>query len=188
MDSKKIIKEQELRDVYYYPSTGYKSAEKLYRKVKQNGVKNISRKDVNDWLKFQNAYTRFKPKIKPRKYLKTFVGKLVDQLQLDLVDMQKYGRKNKGYNWILTGVEILSRFAFAIPVYRKNTESMTNAVDLLLEKFKERFGKYPKVIQFDEGKEFYNVGVKSLLKDHDVEYFRRNPRKKQRSSKDLIER
>ena len=174
----KIIKEQELRDVYYDPSEGYKSAEKLYRKVRENGVKNVSRKDVNDWLKFQNAYTRFKPKIKPRKYLKTFVGKLADQLQLDLVDMQKYGRKNKGNNWILTGVEILCRFAFAVPVYRKNTESMTKSVYLLLEKFKERFGKYPKVVQFDEEKEFYNVGVKSLLKDHDVESFSSQSNKK----------
>ena len=177
MDVKKIMKEQELRAVYYDPSSGYRSAEKLYKKLKENSVK-ISRKDVREWLKFQNTYTRFKRKIKPRKYLKTFVKNLADQLQLDLVDMQKYGQKNKGNNWILTGVEILSRYAFAVPVYRKNTESMTRSVDILLEKFKERFGKYPTVIQFDEGKEFYNVGVKTLLKDHDVEYFSSRSEKK----------
>ena len=48
---------------------------------------------------------------------------------------------------------------------------MTKSVDLLLEKFKRRFGKYPTVVQFDEGKEFYNVGVRNLLKSHDVNYF-----------------
>ena len=48
---------------------------------------------------------------------------------------------------------------------------MTKAVDLLLENFKERFGKYPNSVQFDEGKEFYNVGVRNLLKSHDVNYF-----------------
>ena len=168
MDARKIMKEQELRAVYYDPSSGYQSAEKLYRKLKENGV-SISRKDVREWLEYQNTYTRFKRKIRPRKYLKTFVKNLADQLQLDLVDMQKYGRKNKGNNWILTGVEILSRYAFAVPVYRKNTESMTSAVDILLKRFKGRFGKYPTVIQFDEGKEFYNVGVKTLLKEHEVE-------------------
>ena len=47
---------------------------------------------------------------------------------------------------------------------------MTNAVDLLLENFKRRFGKYPNVVQFDEGKEFYN-SVRNLLKSHDVNYF-----------------
>ena len=99
-------------------------------------------------------------------------------MQLDLVDMQKYSHKNKGNRWILTGIEILSRYAFAVPVYRKNTENMTKAVDLLLEKFKERFGKYPNVVQFDEGKEFYNVGVETLLKDHDVNYFSSKSEKK----------
>ena len=47
---------------------------------------------------------------------------------------------------------------------------MTKAVDLLLDKFKARFGKYPDVGQFDEGYEFYNVGVRDLLKSHNVNY------------------
>ena len=48
---------------------------------------------------------------------------------------------------------------------------MTKAVDKLLENFKKRFGKYPNVVQFDEGIEFYNVGVRDLLKSRDVNYF-----------------
>ena len=86
--------------------------------------------------------------------------------------MKKYNRKNKGYYWIITGIEILSRNAFAIPVYRKDKDNMTKGVARMLTKFKERFGKYPNYIQFDEGKEFYNVGVKSLLKDaYNIKYF-----------------
>ena len=111
-------------------------------------------------------------------YRETFVKDLSDQAQLDLVDMGKYGRENKGYRWILTTVEILSRYAFAIPVYRKDTKNMTGAVDLLLEKFRERFGKYPNVVQFNEEKEFYNVGVRDLLKSHDVNYFSTHSDKK----------
>ena len=41
------MKEQELRAAYYDPSSGYQSAEKLYRKLKENGV-SISRKDVRE--------------------------------------------------------------------------------------------------------------------------------------------
>ncbi|CAB4012583.1 uncharacterized transposon-derived [Paramuricea clavata] len=48
---------------------------------------------------------------------------------------------------------------------------MTKAVENVLTQFKERFGRYPKTAQFNDGKEFYNVGVKTLLKDHDVHYF-----------------
>ena len=48
----------------------------------------------------------------------------------------------------------------------------------LLKEFKERFIKYPKVAQFDGGKEFYNVGVKQLLSDYNVEYFSTNSDRK----------
>ena len=58
-----------------------------------------------------------------------------------------------------------------IPVYRKDSKNMTRAVGLLLDKFKIRFGKYPDVAQFDEGKEFYNVGVRDFLKSYNVNYF-----------------
>ena len=87
-------------------------------------------------------------------------------------------RENKGYYWILTGIEILSRFAFAIPVYRKDTDNMTKAVAKMMTLFKQKFKRYPKVIQFDEGKEFYNVGVKKLLRDAYVKYFSTHTGKK----------
>ena len=48
---------------------------------------------------------------------------------------------------------------------------MTEAVSNLLEEFKVGFGKYPNVVQFDDGKEFYNVGVKRLLEGKGVRYF-----------------
>ena len=103
---------------------------------------------------------------------------LADQIQMDLVDMGKYKKQNKGYYWILTAIEILSRYAFTIPVYRKDTKNMTKAVSDLLEEFKERFGKYPNVAQFDEGKEFYNVGVRDLLTKNNIEYFSTNSERK----------
>ena len=165
-----ILVEQELRDIYYDPSAGYQSAERLYQKAKERSL-GVSRLAVREWLKTQDTYTRYKSIARKHRYRKTFVRDLADQVQLDLVDMGKYGSKNKGYRWILTAVEILSRYAFAIPVHRKDTDSMAKAVDLLLERFKERFGKYPNSVQFNKGKEFYNVGVRNLLKIHDVNYF-----------------
>ena len=123
-------------------------------------------------MQTQETYTKLKRIVKRHKFRKTFVKDLGDQLQMDLVDLKKYNKENEGYYWILSGIEILSRFAFAIPVFRKDKENMTKAVAKMLTKFKERFGKYPKMIQFDEGKEFYNVGVKSLLRDaYNIKYF-----------------
>ena len=55
---------------------------------------------------------------------------------------------------------------------------MTKAVTELLRQFKDRFGDYPKLAQFDDGKEFYNVGVKTLLEEHNIKYFSTNSDKK----------
>ena len=167
---KQFIIEQGLRDIYYNPSAGYQSIERLHQKAKESGLK-VSKKLVKDWLKTQDTYTRYKPVIKKYKTQKTFVRDLGDQIQMDLVDMGKYKSENKGFYWILTAVEILSRYAFTIPVYRKTTEYMTEAVSELLKKFNDRFGKYPNTAQFDDGKEFYNVGVKNLLESYNVKYF-----------------
>ena len=102
-----MINEQELRDIYYNPSEGYQSAEKLYQKAKANGV-SVSRRLVKEWLETQDTYTRYKPIVRKHKFQKTFVKDLADQIQLDLVDMGKHASKNKGCRWILTAVEILS--------------------------------------------------------------------------------
>ena len=177
MKDSEILAEQELRDIYYDPSADYQSAERLYQKAKEKEI-GVSRRAVRDWLKTQDTYTRYKPITRKHKYRKTYVKDLADQVQLDLVDMGKYGSMNKGYRWILTAVEILSRYAFAIPVYRKDGESMTKSVNLLLKKFRERFGKYPNSVQFDEGKEFCNVGIRNVLKSHDVNYFSTKSEKK----------
>ena len=74
-----IVNEQELRDIYYDPSEGYQSAEKLYRKANEKGL-NISRKMVREWLKTQDTYTRYKPIVRKQKYLKTLVKNLADQM------------------------------------------------------------------------------------------------------------
>ena len=169
-EARDVEKEQELRNIFYDPMTGYQSRERLYQKAKESGL-NVSRREVKEWLETQDTYTRHKPVIKRHKFQKTYVNDLADQIQLDLVDISKFSHKNQGYRWILTGIEILSRYGFAVPVQRKDTSHMTEAVDRLLQEFKTGFGKFPNVVQFDDGNEFYNVGVRRLLESKNIKYF-----------------
>ena len=55
---------------------------------------------------------------------------------------------------------------------------MTKAVDDLLDEFKERFGKYHNVAHFDQGKGFYNFGVRDLWTKNNIEYFSTNSERK----------
>ena len=165
MKDKEFAIEQRLRDIYY---DWVSVPERLYQKAKDDGL-GVSRRTVKEWLKAQDTYTRHKPIVRRHKFQRTFAKDLADQIQMDLVDMGEYKNQNKGYYWILTAVEILSRYAFTVPLYRKDTKNMTKAVGDLLEEFKERFEKYPNVAQFDERKEFYDVGVRDLLTKNNVE-------------------
>ena len=117
-----VVNEQGFREIYCNPASGYQSAERLYKKALDFGL-TVSRKQVTEWLKTQDTYTRYKPITRKHKFRQTVVRYLGEQVQMDLVDMGKYKRDNGGMYWILTAVEVLSRYAFAIPVYIGRTQA-----------------------------------------------------------------
>ena len=67
-----ILTEQRLRDIYYDPSEGYQSAERLYLKAKEKGL-SVSRRMEREWLWTRDTYTRYKPIVRKHKNLKIFV-------------------------------------------------------------------------------------------------------------------
>ena len=89
-----VEKEQELRNLYYDPVSGYQSRERLYQKATESGLK-VSRRKVNEWLETQDTYTMHKPVRKKHKFQKTYMSDLADQIQLDLVNLSKLSTKTK---------------------------------------------------------------------------------------------
>ena len=167
--------EQELRDLYHSPGTGYRSIENLYRKVKDDGF-DVTRQQVRNFLRTQDTYTKTKPKGGPglgkKTYRRTMVGDLGQQVQLDLVDMTEDRKcSNNGYRWILTSMEVLSRYAFTEPNKTKGGADVAEAMEKILSQFRVRFGKYPDVVQYDDGNEFKNKNVNKLLDDLDIKHF-----------------
>ena len=70
----------------------------FYREVK-NIYPKTTLKQINEFLKTQDAYTLHKRTRKP-KYRRTLVFKPRDLWQIDLLDMQKYSAENNGYRYI----------------------------------------------------------------------------------------
>ena len=58
--------------------------------------------------------------------------------------MLPYGKKNKGYKYILTITNIFSKFAWAIPVRSKTADDVTTAMKLVLIQ-----GRVPKNLHVD---------------------------------------
>ena len=152
-----------LRKLYYDPKHGYQSAERLLEKAHERNP-DITKKEVSEFLRAQEVYQLHKEVHNKKQYLRTFVGHLAEQIQIDLIDMRKYGRYNEGYNWIIAMIDIFSRYAFTIAVKSKSGKDVLNGFVELMEEFKKRFGKYPKKVPADEGKEFWNTNFSEYLR------------------------
>ena len=110
--------------------------------------------------------------------MKTFVGHIAEQIQIDLIDMRKYSKHIEKNNWIITMIEIFSRHAFTIAVKNKSGKDVLNGFIKLIKQFHEKFGKYPKKVQADEGKEFFNINFNEYLKHKNIEFFATKSTKK----------
>ena len=86
--------------------------------------------------------------------------------QADLVEMQPYEKKNKGYKYILTIIDIFLKFACAVPVKSRKGEDVTAAMKSVLNK-----GRVPQNLHVDRGREFYNLHFGNLMKQYNINLY-----------------
>nr|ACE75265.1 integrase core domain-containing protein [Glyptapanteles flavicoxis] len=86
--------------------------------------------------------------------------------QADLVEMIPYATVNKGYKYLLTIIDIFSKYAWAIPIKSKSGADVTSAMKSVLQQ-----GRIPKNLHVDQGKEFYNKEFKDLMKQHNINIY-----------------
>ena len=78
----------------------------------------------------------------------------------DLIDKSSLSKYNNNYKFILTVIDIFTKYAWAIPLKNKSGLSITNGFKTILSE-----GRKPEKLWVDRGSEFYNKTVKSLLKE-----------------------
>ena len=76
----------------------------------------------------------------------------------DLVEMQQFSRWNKGYKYLLTVIDVFSKYGWIIPMKDKKGETVTESFKTI---FKE--GRKPQFLWTDKGKKFHNKHLKELL-------------------------
>ncbi|XP_068991200.1 uncharacterized protein [Neodiprion pinetum] len=69
-----------------------------------------------------------------RNYPRRFadVRGLDETWQADLVDMTAYSSRNKGYKYLLTIIDIFSKYAWAVPIKSKSGKDVTAAMKSVL--------------------------------------------------------
>ena len=80
-------------------------------------------------------------------------------------------RNNDGYNRILMGINIFTKYSWGIPLKTKSGAEQAAGLKNIIEDFIHIYGTAPRKIQCDMGKEFYNKDVKELLDSYGSELY-----------------
>lgn len=126
----------------------------------------LPRKKLSHLLQGLDAYTLHKPAKKHFNRRNTIVSGKNVQFAADLLDLSKYKRQNKNYCFILTVIDIFSKFSYAVPLKTKKGSEVAAA-------FKKIFdtGAIPHQISTDRGLEFWNSYTAQLFKKYRIKHF-----------------
>ena len=84
-----------------------------------------------------------------------------------LADMQLISKFNKELLFLLSVIDIYSKYAWVIPLKYKKRIIITNAFQKILKESNRKSNK----IWVDKGSEFYNRSMKSWLEKNDIEMY-----------------
>ena len=99
-----------------------------------------------------------KPRRKKFKKRYVFVKKANDIWAADLIDLRSHSRINEGMKYVLMVIDCFSKFGYGIPLRTKTGSEVTEAFKSLFKK------ETPRFLWVDNGTEFYNSELKTLLK------------------------
>ena len=147
--------------IYYDPKhpAGFGGAQRL---IRASAVKGSSAKE---WLMNQRVYTLHKPARKRYNTRRYKVAGPHVLWQADLVEMIPYAEQNDGYNYLLTVIDVFSRYAWVRPLKRKTGIAVKAAFQDIFEE------KVPRKLQTDQGNEFENDIVQGFLQEHGIVFF-----------------
>ncbi len=162
--------EQYLRALYYAVDspTAFTGLGALWRQIKKDKKdKEITKDALTEWLNEQYTYSMHRPYKHPSVYRKIIASGIDDLWQADLVEMREFSDSNEGYNYLLCVIDCYSKYAWVEPLKTKTGLETSKG----FERIFQQSSRCPNNLHFDEGKEFYNAIVKSLLNERDINFY-----------------
>lgn len=122
---------------------------------------NPAARPFNDLLKLE-AFTLHRP-VRRRFPKRRTIAKGIDQIwQVDLIDMKKFKTTNSHYTFVLTCIDVFSRFAWVEPLKNKTSLECKKAFERIF-----KTGRKPQIIYSDNGKEFMGE-CKKYFKENEI--------------------
>ena len=156
------IDEEKLYQAYYEPDrlwTGGKAIKELHK------ITPMTKKDIKSWLAKQALWQVHIPPFKEIHYPHYDITRPNEQYQFDFLYMPHNLFGGNTYKYILTGVDVASRYKVARPLRTKKSSEVAFVLEVIYKK--GGVFKYPKTFQCDNGLEFKNE-VAKLLEQHSV--------------------
>ena len=89
-----------------------------------------------------------------------------ETLSADKIDKSSLSKYNNYYKFILTVIDIFTKYAWYIPLMNKSGLSITNGFEIVLGEHRK-----PEKFWVDRGSGFYNKTFKSLLKEYETKLY-----------------
>ena len=106
---------------------------------------------------------------------RVFVYNIDDIWSADLKDMQSVSKQNKGFKYLLTVIDLFSKYAYTIPLKSKSSDVVINAFEKLFKNHTSSLNKSPRHLPnklwTDQGSEFINRNFKKFLEQNNIELY-----------------
>jgi hypothetical protein len=136
---------------------------RVYEEAK-NQIPNITREEVEEFLRKHSTYTLYRPGRKKFKRLRTVPSGLNTDWQADLAILDTLYKNNYGYKYLLVCIDVLSRKIYAAPVKSKSGRYMKEGFNKILKKA----GTRPLKLYTDRGIEFEARDMLKYFEDLDI--------------------
>jgi hypothetical protein len=163
---------QEIYDNYTTP--GHPTAFSSPGNLKRHYENRYGTKPILDTLQHIDTYTTHREFKKPRVSNPFYMYEKRQQVQIDLIDMARIKKYNKGVTFILTAIDNFTKMAWARQLTNKSAAQTLPAIRSILE----AMGEKPKSIFCDSGKEFKNTLVHTYLRHEGVQIIHAKSEKK----------
>jgi transposase InsO family protein len=120
---------------------------------------------AREWLMGEKSYTlhkQSKTKFRRRRTISRGINEL---WQADLVDLSLLSNENQSYRYLLTCIDVFSKYARVEPLKNKSGTTLTIAFAKMIEK------QQCTLLQTDKGSEFLNASFQKLLKDRNIRHY-----------------
>jgi len=107
--------------------------QKLQKAVEQSTGKQKQKTDIKSWLLKQHAYTLHRAVRKRFPRNPYTVNNINDVWESDLVDVQGHSKCNDGIKYLLTVIDVFSKFLHIVPLKSKTGNAVTSAFQTILK-------------------------------------------------------